>query len=375
MSVPESSVQAPVPFAAVAALARPMDFGLFGVANARPSDPDRANFFRDWIANGKHGEMGYLAEHLEIRLDIEKLQPGARSLIAIAEAYGNTEPPASSGEAAAQRAARGREQTQTGMRSSSAETGKVARYAWGRDYHKALKSKLHRFCDALRDAYPSAEFRATVDTAPIHEREHAARAGLGWIGKNTLLIHPRHGSFVLLGCVVTTLQIEGTADAGYPGATVEPADRCANCTRCIDACPTDAIAPNGYSLDATRCISYLTLEHRSPIEPALAERLDGWIAGCDVCQDVCPYNAAGSRNPLPVPLDFRPRTHACGLAPEEVVAWDESDRLRHTAGTALTRIKLPMWKRNAEALTGSAEVVQDPADLRQGEYADGHGDA
>jgi epoxyqueuosine reductase len=213
-----------------------------------------------------------------------------------------------------------------------------------------LKKKLIRFCDALRDRYPDEVFRPTVDTAPIHEREHAARAGLGWIGKNTLLIHPRHGSFVVLGCVVTTLAIEPSEDAGWPGVSVAPTDRCANCTRCIDACPTDAIAEDGYALNATRCISYLTLEHRTPTRPELAEKLDGWIAGCDVCQDVCPYNQAGSRNPLPVPLDFQPRPHAAGLDPAEVVAWNETDRLRHTAGTSLTRIKLPMWKRNAEAL-------------------------
>ncbi len=331
MAVAADNSKPSVALAAVRALAEPLDFGMLGVADARPSDADRAAFFRGWIADGKHGEMAYLAEHLEMRLDVEKLLPAARSVIVVAEAYGNT-------------AARMPAEPSAGLK------GKVARYAWGRDYHKVMKRKLHRLCDALREAYPDETFLATVDTAPIHEREHAARAGLGWIGKNTLLIHPRHGSFVLLGCVVTTLAIESSAAAGFPGPNVEPTDRCANCTRCIDACPTQAIAADGYSVDATRCVSYLTIEHRSPIKPEFAAKLDGWLAGCDVCQDVCPYNQIGARNPLPVPLDFRPRNHAAGLNPAEVAAWDETDRLRHTAGTALTRIKLPMWKRNASSI-------------------------
>ncbi|MEM7575873.1 MAG: tRNA epoxyqueuosine(34) reductase QueG [Planctomycetota bacterium] len=360
-----SNSESRVPWSAVRALAEPMDFGMFGVADARPSDAERAAFFRTWIAAGKHGEMAYLAEHLEMRLDVQRLLPGAASVIVMAEGYGNT---------TAQETSR-----RSGGDTDPSETGKAARYAWGRDYHKVLKKKLHRFCDALRAAFPEEECRATVDTAPIHEREHAARAGLGWIGKNTLLIHPRHGSFVLLGCVVTTLPIESSEAADWPNANVEPADRCAHCTRCIDACPTQAITADGYSIDATRCVSYLTLEHRSPIKPELAERLDGWIAGCDVCQDVCPYNQAGARNPLPVPMEFKPREHANGLPLHDVVMWDESDRLRHTAGTALTRIKLSMWKRNAEAVRlksmGSAKMVQDPADLREGEHADGDREA
>ncbi|MEM1446456.1 MAG: tRNA epoxyqueuosine(34) reductase QueG [Planctomycetota bacterium] len=362
-----------VPWDTIAGLAEPFDIGLFGVADARPSEPERAAVFRDWIAGGKHGEMSYLAEHLEMRLDVRKLLPGASSVIVIAEAYGNTEATSITTRRAATAG--------PGDAIARLDAGKIARYAWGRDYHKVLKRKLHRFCDALRDAYPNQACRATVDTAPIHEREHAARAGLGWIGKNTLLIHPRHGSFVLLGCVVTTLRIQSTTDADFPGATVKPTDRCANCTRCIDACPTQAIASDGYSLDATRCVSYLTLEHRTPIKPELIDRLDGWIAGCDVCQDVCPYNTAGTRNPLPVPLEFKPREHAQGLPPRDVVGWDESDRLRYTAGTALTRIKLPMWQRNAEALrntsqsSGATQVVQDPTDLGEREDADGHGHA
>src|SRR5262249_20142541 len=143
--------------------------------------------------------------------------------------------------------------------------------------------------DSLRERFPAEQFRAFVDTAPVMEREHAARAGLGWIGKHTLIIHPRLGSYMLLGGVLTTMDIPA------PAAQRRVTDHCGTCTRCIDACPTAAITP--YSVDATRCISYLTIEHRGEIDPALHEGIGDWLFGCDVCQEVCPHNGGRDQTP------------------------------------------------------------------------------
>ena len=314
------------------------DFPLWGVAAALPPAAEEVERARAWAAEGRAGEMTWLADMIEERLDARHVLPGARSVIVVAESYGNTRPPGESAD----------------RRSQSDETatvrGRIARYAWGRDYHKVMKRKLHRLSDGLAAAFPEHRFRACVDTAPLDERRFAEAAGLGWRGKHTLLIHPRHGSFVLLGAVVTTLEIPASADRGFPAPLVEPTDRCANCTRCIDACPTGAIDSGGHAMDPRKCISYLTIERRTIGSSDEEPDLHGWLAGCDVCQDVCPYNAIGERHPLPVPLDFAPRPHAAGLDPAEVAEWTEDDRLRVTAGTALTRIKLPMWKRNTRGV-------------------------
>jgi epoxyqueuosine reductase len=217
-------------------------------------------------------------------------------------------------------------------------TGRVARYAQGRDYHTVIKKRLHKLCDELRERHPDDQFRAFVDTAPVMERDLALRAGLGWIGKHTLLINPRVGSHLLLGGVLTTLPFERPAP--------EP-DHCGACTRCIDACPTSAITP--YSVDARRCISYLTIEHRSEIDPDLANKTDDWIFGCDICQDVCPHNSprpkgvdVGEPNPA-----YEPQRERFDLL--EVLGWTEDDRRRAVQGSSMKRAKLEMFKRNARA--------------------------
>lgn len=289
-------------------------FALAGVCDASPSE--RGDALRAWLDSGMHGSMAWLAKHADLRTDPARLLDGARSIVMVADQYaprGDVPGPAEPGR------------------------GRVARYARGDDYHKTMKKRLHRVCDALRAEHPSAGFRAFVDTAPVPERELAARAGLGWIGKHTLLIHPRLGSWLLLGGFLTTLELE-------PAAKPEP-DHCGSCTRCIDACPTDAITP--YRVDARRCISYLTIERREPINPALHRAIGDNLFGCDICQEVCPHNSAkkpGAASP-PVPAHYGNRPGSFDLL--DVLGWDTGARAAALRGTAMKRATLEMWKRNA----------------------------
>ncbi|MCC6681558.1 MAG: tRNA epoxyqueuosine(34) reductase QueG [Phycisphaeraceae bacterium] len=301
-----------------------LGFDLIGVCRAQRSE--RETFIRQWLADGKHGSMDYLARNLETRLDPAMLLPGAKTIIVAADRY----------ESAA-------------SHEPQVTRGRVARYAWGDDYHKTIRKRLHKLADALASEHPGHQFRTTVDTAPILEREHAVRAGLGWIGKHTLTIHPHPrngprngGSYLLLGTIVTTLEMT-PRDQPMP-------DHCGACTRCIDACPTRCIAPEGYSLDASRCISYLTIEHRGPIAPDLQPMMGDWIAGCDVCQEVCPFNQkADPRNGGGQRAENRGKSFDL-LA---VLGWSENDRRAAFQRSALKRIKLDMMKRNALIAAGN----------------------
>lgn len=328
-------------------LARAQGFALAGIASAEPSE--HADAVRQWVADGKHGTMGWIENHLDIRVDLEKLLPGAKSVVAVCDAY----------------AAAGGDESTDRITPSDPPQGKIARYAWGDDYHKVLKKRLHGLADTLAAQHPDAAFRTAVDTAPALERELAARAGLGWQGKNTMLIHPRHGSYTLLGLIATTLELPTSEQLGFPGLTVPATDHCANCTRCIDACPTDAIAAEGYSIDATRCVSYLTIEHRQPMADELLTGVGEWIAGCDICQEVCPYNAIGQRNPLPIHerYDPGPRKFDEGLDLLDVLLWTAEDRVRVLRGSALKRIKLDMFRRNALIAIGNVLADRDDAAL------------
>ncbi len=310
-------------------LCREQGFALTGVCDARPTD--RGDELRTWLAEGKHGEMGYLAEHLDARLNPDLVLEGARSAIVVADLYHTRDASPDVPEP-------GR--------------GRVARYARGRDYHASIKKRLHAACDVLQGEHPGHTFRAFTDTAPVMERELAARAGIGWTGKHTLTINPRLGSWFFLGGILTTLELEPPPD--------QPAveDHCGTCTRCIDACPTDAITP--YSIDARRCISYLTIEHRSRIEPVYFERMGDWIAGCDICQEVCPHNSARpSPDPALAHSDYAPRGESFDLL--KVLGWTAEDRAEAFRGSALKRIRLDMIRRNA--LVAAANAWRDTGEV------------
>jgi epoxyqueuosine reductase len=288
--------------------ARELGFDLVGVAPAQPSA--YRDYFRRWLEQGQAGEMRYLHNRFDERTDPATYVPGARGVVCVAMNYHVPLEPLEEGE------------------------GRVARYALGDDYHGLIKSRLHALADWLRAEYPEAQTRAAVDTAPVMEKELAARAGVGWVGKNNCLIHPRAGSWLLLGEVITTLPLAPDAPA---------TDHCGSCTRCLDACPTGALtAP--YQLDARKCISYLTIEHRGDIAPELRGQIGDWLYGCDVCQDVCPHNRQAPEATDPA---LRPRFPTGGLSVDDVLHWTDEQYRSALRGSAMKRVKLPVLRRNA----------------------------
>ncbi len=242
---------------------RELGFSMVGIAPAQPS-PHLAAYL-EWIRAGMHGTMAYMAreDRIQRRRDLNAILPGARSLIIAALDYYTLRLP----DEIAHDPARGR----------------ISNYAWGLDYHDVMLVRLEMLAHFLRtETGKAVATRTYVDTGAILERSHAQRAGLGFIGKNTMLIHPRRGSFFFLGEIITTapLDYDEPPPSSMPG--------CGTCTRCLAACPTDAF-PRPYVLDARLCISYLTIEHKGFIPPELRPKMGNWVYGCDVCQEVCPW--------------------------------------------------------------------------------------
>lgn len=333
-----------------------MGFALAGVCAARPSD--LAAQLHEWLALGRHASMDWLPQTAQTRLDVGRFLPGARSVIVVADQY------AGRGDASGVDPVAARQ---------PAPTGRIARYALGRDYHRAIARRLHRLADRLRREHPGAAFRSFVDSAPVLEREHARRAGLGWIGKHTLLIHPSLGSYLLLGGIATTLELT-PGDRQAPLSPPPVADHCGSCTRCIDACPTRAISP--YSVDASRCISYLTIEHDAPIDPALHAPIDDWLLGCDICQEVCPFNQPVSAAPAHSgqarsegdPARPWPRVNPAYTSPStrisarwdlfDMLDWSPEDRAVRLSSSAVKRATLEVLKRNALIVLGNLACEQ-----------------
>jgi len=235
--------------------ARTEGFRRFGVAAAGPAP--RAADFDAWLDAGMHGSMAYLERTRSLRADPRALLPGARSVVVLADAYPSAIPAAADGT-------------------------RTARYALAEDYHRTLRTRCDRVIAAVRAAGIALAARVCVDSAPLAERAFAAAAGIGWIGKNGMLMNAEDGSWLLLCAIVTDLELPPDAPE---------AERCGSCTRCLDACPTDAFPRPGV-VDANRCLSYWTIEQRGVIPEPITEKMGGWVFGCDVCQEVCPYNAA-----------------------------------------------------------------------------------
>ncbi len=287
-------------------------FDLVGVAEA-----DRARSAGNlelWLDAGMHGEMGYMARTRNVRSDPRLLLPGCTSVVAVATSYRCDQPDSTTLEAGDGRVW-------------------VSRYAWGRDYHRILKKKLVRLGRWLAEQRPGAQWRACVDTAPILEREWAARAGLGWIGKNTLLLNRKLGSELFLGILLTDQRL--VPDGPRP-------EHCGTCTACLDACPTTAF-PEPKVLDARRCVGYLTVEHRSGIPDELRSGVGKMIGGCDICQEVCPWTR---RAPADLHPEFAPESRRLRPKLEDLEGLDEEGYAVWRRGSALNRIRYEQFRRN-----------------------------
>jgi epoxyqueuosine reductase len=300
---------------AVRAAARELGFDLVGIASAQPSR--YREYLRQWLDDGRAGTMDWLGREFEKRGDPSAYLPGCKSVVCVALNYNVPIEKLSAEE--------------------SRWHGRVARYAMGDDYHGIMTARLDKLADWICERFPGARTRRGVDTAPIGERELAARAGIGWVGKHTLVINSKIGSWLFLGEVLTTLEL----------APDEPAvDHCGTCRRCIEACPTGAIVGE-YQLDARKCISYLNIEHRGEIEPELAGKMGDWLVGCDICQEVCPHNREA---PYANDLSLRPRQKTGTLDLREVLSWRSGEANPTLSGTAIKRVKLAVLQGNARAI-------------------------
>jgi epoxyqueuosine reductase len=282
--------------------ARSLGFDLAGATAA--IRPPRLTALQKWLADGFAGQMHYIPDRAAAYEHPRHVLDGARSLLMLAVAYRTEEPVA-----------------------AGAGQGIIARYAWGDDYHDVIRQRLHALADFHRQMTPGAEVRGVVDTAPLLEREFAELAGLGWVGKNTLLLNRRLGSYFVLAALLTseTLAYDEPTTAGH----------CGTCRACIDACPTGAIV-EPYRLDARKCISYLTIELREPIPEEQRAAIGPRIFGCDICQDVCPFNR---RAPAMAKPAFQPRDGSNPMDLAELLRMDEAAFRRRFRGSPVLRAK------------------------------------
>jgi len=297
--------------ALIKAKAHELGFLACGVARAGFLEAE-APRLEQWLRQGKQGTMGYMERHFDLRLDPTKLVPGARSVISLA--YNYFTPP----------------------QQRDPEAPKLSTYAYGRDYHKVVKKRLKPLVAFIHEQFGALDLRAFVDSAPVLEKAWAERAGIGWRGKHTNVIRQGAGSFFFLCELITDLELEPDAPA---------TDHCGTCRRCIDACPTEAITP--YGVDGSRCISHLTIELKGAIPQEYAGKMAGWAFGCDICQQVCPWNRFSSPHSEP---EFRPKAELMGLSAEEWQGITEVMFERIFEGSAVKRTKYTGLRRNLDFL-------------------------
>jgi epoxyqueuosine reductase len=315
----------------VKAAARALGFSHVGIAPARPL-PEHQRAFQRYLTEGRHGGMAYLAREPERRADPTRLVPGAKTVIALGVPY---------------------YQGDHGSPTDGRPAGKIARYAWGLDYHALIEARLTSLTAFIQERAPGATIRCAVDHAPVLERAYAQEAGLGFIGKHTLLITPEHGSWVVLAEMITDLDLP----CDEPGANA-----CGSCTRCLEACPTGALV-GPFQLDAARCVSYLTIEHKGETPDELLPGVGEWLFGCDACQDACPYNQRVTTGPLLPGLEREAGSGPWVPLDEASAPRSRSAFARRFAGSALPRAGVKGLRRNAAAVRQNlaTKTVSAPA--------------
>ena len=307
--------------AAVKAHAQALGFDACGIAPA--ADLPELRFFSEWLDRGYAGTMGYLARSAARRADVRHVLPSARTVIVTASNY-NADRPYST-------------------ECSDPARAHVARYAWGDDYHEVIIERLEALVTWMREASRQPfEARAYVDTGPVQERVYAQHAGIGWIGKNTCVINPQLGSWTFLGEIICSLPLAVDAPAF---------DQCGSCTLCLEACPTQALVAPGV-LDSTRCISYLTIELREAIAPPLHPAIGTHVYGCDICQEVCPWNAVAPASPDPA---WQPRPVWDGTTVQTLAAMTDDELAGALQGSAMRRTKISGLRRNLDIAIRNSE--------------------
>lgn len=277
---------------------------------------NETDLLKIWINNGYHADMNWIERHIDLRKDPRKLLDSCQSMIIFAHSYNN------------------------GIdHLPSKDYGKIARYAQGRDYHKVLKKKLKKIIQFIDSEVQGSENRAFVDSGPVAERDWAVLSGIGARGKNSLILNKKLGSYFFLSVILSSIK--------FP--TDEPiSDMCGKCTKCISACPTDAIV-KPYVIDSNKCISYQTIENRSDnIPQEISDNISNWIFGCDICQEVCPWN--NHRNMLNREKDFQPRNNTTQLELKKILNMEQDEFIDNFAGQAIIRTKLSGLKRNAKSI-------------------------
>jgi len=306
----------------IKAEAKKLGFAFCGIAKATFLE-EEAPRLEAWLKQGMHGEMQYMENHFDKRLDPRLLVDGAKSVISLALNY------------------------YTDLPQTDPEAPKISKYAFGTDYHFVIKDKLKQLLQTINEQIGEVNGRAFVDSAPVLDKAWAKKAGLGWVGKNANLINKQTGSFFFLAELIVDLELE------YDIAPT--ADHCGTCTRCIDACPTDAIvAP--YIVNGSKCISYLTIELKNEIPASFTDKMEGWMFGCDICQDVCPWNRFSVLNQEPA---FTPHPELLDMTKRDWEEITEEVFKKVFKNSAVKRTKLSGLQRNIRFLNSQAEPVSE----------------
>jgi len=295
-------------------LAQSIGFESVGIVQAQRLEKEALQL-EQWLANGFHGEMTYMERYFDLRIDPTKLLEGCKSVIMMTLNYDQP------------------------LIHLSEDHPKVSKYAYGQDYHRVIKDKCELLLHSMRELYGDVTIRAFVDSGPIMERVWAEKSGLGWNGKNTLTINPKKGSYFFLACILVDLEFEYTTPIK---------DHCGTCKKCIEACPTQAIHPDGYLLDASKCISYLTIELKNSIPEGFKDKMNGWAFGCDICQEVCPWNRFSKPTEV---IEFQPNLDMLQLTKSDWLEMNDETWKKISRNSPIKRTKREGMMKNIKFIS------------------------